>query len=63
MREFKKLTPYKEALSLLLNDLSEIQEVEEVPLDEALGRVLAEDVASPIDSPPPLTELPLTAML
>lgn len=52
MREFKKLTPYKEALGLLLNDLSEIQEVEEVPLDEALGRVLAEDVVSPIDSPP-----------
>ncbi|ASJ02798.1 molybdopterin molybdenumtransferase MoeA [Thermococcus profundus] len=52
MREFKKLTPYKEALSLLLNDLGEIPETEEIPLDEALWRVLAEDIVSPIDLPP-----------
>ncbi|ASJ09215.1 molybdopterin molybdenumtransferase MoeA [Thermococcus siculi] len=52
MREFKKLTPYREALSILLNDLTEIADVEEVSLDDALGRVLAEDVVSPIDSPP-----------
>jgi len=52
MREFKRLTPYREALKLLLDDLSEIEETEEVPLDNALGRVLAEDVVSPIDSPP-----------
>ena len=52
MKEFKRLTPYREALELLLNDLDEIPEVEEVSLDEALGRVLAEDVVSPIDSPP-----------
>ncbi|NJD99548.1 molybdopterin molybdotransferase MoeA [Thermococcus sp. LS1] len=52
MREFKKLTPYREALELMLNDLTEIPDVEEIPLEEALGRVLAEDVVSPIDSPP-----------
>ncbi|ASJ04614.1 molybdopterin molybdotransferase MoeA [Thermococcus barossii] len=52
MREFKRLTPYREALKLLLDDLSEIPEVEKVPLDEALGRILAEDIVSPIDSPP-----------
>ena len=52
MREFKKLTPYKEALRLMLEDLAEIGESEEVPLDGALGRVLEEDVTSPIDSPP-----------
>ncbi|NJE55506.1 gephyrin-like molybdotransferase Glp [Thermococcus sp. 21S9] len=52
MREFKRLTPYREALKLLLDDLSEIEETEEVPLEEALGRVLAEDVVSLIDSPP-----------
>ncbi|ASJ07201.1 molybdopterin molybdotransferase MoeA [Thermococcus pacificus] len=52
MREFKKLTPYKEALRLMLESLAEIGEVEEVPLDGALGRVLAEDIVSPIDSPP-----------
>ncbi|CAI1493734.1 Molybdopterin biosynthesis enzyme [Thermococcus nautili] len=52
MREFKRLTPYREALKLLLDDLNEIGETEEVPLEEALGRVLAEDIVSPIDSPP-----------
>jgi len=52
MREFKRLTPYREALKLLLDDLSEIEETEEVPLEDALGRVLAEDIVSPIDSPP-----------
>ena len=52
MREFKKLTPYREALRLMLGDIEEIGDVEEVPLDKALGRVLAEDMVSPIDSPP-----------
>ncbi len=52
MKELKSLTPYREALRLLLEDLSEIPETEEVELGEALGRVLAEDVVSPIDSPP-----------
>ncbi|WP_099210789.1 molybdopterin molybdotransferase MoeA [Thermococcus henrietii] len=52
MREFKRLTPYREALKLLLDDLNEIRETEEVPLEDALGRVLAEDIVSPIDNPP-----------
>ena len=52
MGEFKRLTPYNEALKLLLDDLDEIPEVEEIPLNEGPGRVLAEDVVSPIDSPP-----------
>ncbi|ADT83697.1 molybdopterin molybdotransferase MoeA [Thermococcus barophilus] len=52
MREFKKLMPYKEAFQLMINDINEIPDVEEVSLDEALGRILAEDVKSPIDSPP-----------
>ena len=52
MKEFKRLTPYLEALGLVLDDIEEIGEVEEVALDEALGRVLAEDVVSPIDVPP-----------
>ena len=52
MREFKKLTPYREALLLMLGDIEEIGDAEEVPLDKALGRVLAEDMVSPIDSPP-----------
>ncbi|WP_297500096.1 gephyrin-like molybdotransferase Glp [Thermococcus sp.] len=52
MREFKRLTPYREALKLLLNDIEEINEVEEVSLEDAIGRVLAEDVVSSIDLPP-----------
>ncbi|WP_324735923.1 gephyrin-like molybdotransferase Glp [Thermococcus sp. SY098] len=52
MREFKKLMPYKEAFQLMINDIDEIPDVEEVSLDEALGRILAENVKSPIDSPP-----------
>ena len=52
MREFKKLTPYREALRLMLGDIEEIGDVEEVPLDKALGRVLVGDIVSPIDSPP-----------
>jgi molybdopterin molybdotransferase len=36
----------------MINDIEETKEVEEVSLDEALGRVLAEDIISPIDSPP-----------
>ncbi|WP_258084380.1 molybdopterin molybdotransferase MoeA [Thermococcus thermotolerans] len=52
MREFKRLTPYRDAFRMMLDDLGEILDVEEVPLSEALGRVLAEDIVSPIDSPP-----------
>ncbi len=52
MREFKRLTPYGEALNLMLDNIEEIPETEEVSLDNALGRVLAEDIVSPIDSPP-----------
>ncbi|WP_457752002.1 molybdopterin molybdotransferase MoeA, partial [Thermococcus sp.] len=52
MREFKRLTPYREALEMMLKDLGELNEIEEVPLSEAFGRVLAEDVVSPMDSPP-----------
>ncbi|WP_461866188.1 molybdopterin molybdotransferase MoeA [Thermococcus sp.] len=52
MREFKKLTPYRRAFELMLDDLEEIKEAEKVPLSKVYGRVLAEDVVSPIDSPP-----------
>ncbi|HDD31052.1 MAG TPA: molybdopterin molybdenumtransferase MoeA [Thermococcus litoralis] len=52
MREFKRLTPYRKALEMMLNDIEEIEETEELPLDDALGRVLAEDVISPIELPP-----------
>ena len=52
MGEFKRLTPYRDAFRMMLDDLREIPDAEEVSLTEALGRVLAEDIVSPIDSPP-----------
>ncbi len=36
----------------MLDDIEEIQETEEVSIDKVLGRVLAEDIVSLIDSPP-----------
>lgn len=52
MREFKRLTPYREALEAALGDLEELPDVEEIPLEEALGRVLAEDVRATYSVPP-----------
>ncbi len=52
MREFKKLTPYRKAFELMLDDIREIEGTKEVPLSEAYGRVLAEDIVSPVNSPP-----------
>ncbi|ASJ16349.1 molybdopterin molybdenumtransferase MoeA [Thermococcus chitonophagus] len=49
--EFKKLTPYKEALKALLEDIDEV-EGEVVPLEKAIGRVLAEDIVSRFTVPP-----------
>lgn len=40
------------ALALLLEHAAPVRETEEVPLGDALGRVAAEDVASPIAVPP-----------
>ncbi|HII60620.1 molybdopterin molybdotransferase MoeA [Pyrococcus horikoshii] len=50
--EFKKLVPYREALKLLLDDINEIEDTEKVPLREAVGRVLAEDIVTEFDIPP-----------
>ncbi len=48
---FSRLTPVKEALKAVL-DGAETLKSEEVDLENALGRVLAQDVLSPIDLPP-----------
>ncbi len=50
-RIFKRLTPVEQALSTYLEYLHPTSS-EEVDLGEARGRVLAEDVISPIDVPP-----------
>jgi len=46
----QKLMPIDEALSLLLNNANPITETELMPLTEAQGRILAEDLSSTISS-------------
>ncbi len=48
----QKLMPIDEALALLLNSAEPITETEKLPLIEAQGRILAEDLSSTINVPP-----------
>ena len=48
----QKLMPIDEALALLLNNANPITETEKLPLSEAQGRILAEDLSSTIQVPP-----------
>ena len=45
------LKPYEEALELLLGHAQPVRETETLPLNEALGRIIAEPVRSTIDVP------------
>lgn len=56
---FLKVVPLEEAVKVIESFNLE-PKVEKVSLEQALGRVLAEDVVSPIDVPP-LTGPPLMA--
>jgi molybdenum cofactor synthesis domain-containing protein len=49
---FRKLVPFQEALSTVLENASRLKRTEEVPLAGAAGRVLAGDLESPMDVPP-----------
>lgn len=42
----------EKAVDILLAQVSQVREAEEVPLMEALGRMLAEDYTAPFDNPP-----------
>lgn len=42
----------EQAISVLLEHTKKIEAVEEVPLLEALGRILAEDAVATFDNPP-----------
>ncbi len=46
-----ELMPHEEAMRLLRERITPVVDVEELPLAEALGRVLAEDVIAPRDIP------------
>ncbi|MDK2854739.1 MAG: molybdopterin molybdotransferase [Thermococcaceae archaeon] len=48
---FLKVVPLEEALKII-DSLPLEPKIEEVALEDALGRVLAEDINSPIDVPP-----------
>ncbi|MGQ4832671.1 MAG: molybdopterin molybdotransferase MoeA [Candidatus Asgardarchaeia archaeon] len=52
MRGFKKLTKLEDALATIRQEVSAINEIEKVKLDDAIGRVVAEDIFSPADIPP-----------
>ena len=49
---FRKLVPFPEALRVVLENALRLERTEEVPLAGAAGRVLADDVVSPMDVPP-----------
>jgi molybdopterin molybdotransferase len=51
MKLFRTLISYDEALQVVLAHAHRM-EAEDIRFDEALNRVLAEDVCSPVDSPP-----------
>ncbi|MBO3800330.1 MAG: molybdenum cofactor biosynthesis protein [Candidatus Brockarchaeota archaeon] len=51
MKPFRDLISLEEAIRTILENVSPINRVEEVHLDDAIGRVMAEDVFAPIDVP------------
>ncbi|MBA7519405.1 hypothetical protein ES705_11483 [subsurface metagenome] len=51
MKLFRKLISLEDALKIALSNAKRT-EIEEIVFDDALNRVLAEDVCSSIDSPP-----------
>ncbi|MGC8849844.1 MAG: molybdopterin molybdotransferase MoeA, partial [Candidatus Bathyarchaeia archaeon] len=52
MSPFKLLISRKEALNILLGSVRPIERTEVIPVEEALNRVLAEDVIPDVDVPP-----------
>jgi len=52
MRPFKELIPLEKAQDIIIRSVNPVERVEEVPLEDSLGRVLAEDVVAQINIPP-----------
>ncbi len=50
-KTFKRLIPVEEAQLILIKNVERKVGIEEVPVDEAMGRVVAEDIYAPIDAP------------
>jgi molybdenum cofactor synthesis domain-containing protein len=51
-RPFKKLIPIQEALETILGSITPLEDTEKVPLEDAVGRVLAVDVTADSNVPP-----------
>ncbi len=52
MKPFRDLIPFDKAREILLAHVPELKDKENVELTQAVGRVLAEDVRSPVSVPP-----------
>ena len=52
MRPFTNLIPFEKAKRMILDNIKPVEEWEIVDLGEAVGRVLTEDVISPLNIPP-----------
>ncbi len=52
MKPFGALLPYEEALKTVLENVSPLERVEEVPITAAMGRVLARDIIATHSTPP-----------
>jgi molybdenum cofactor synthesis domain-containing protein len=52
MKPFEKLTSREKAMELILETIRPIKRIEEIPLDEADKRVLAENIEAGFDVPP-----------
>ena len=52
MRPFTNLIPFEEAIKIMLDNIRPIKDWNVVDIENSMGRVLAEDVISPLDIPP-----------
>ncbi len=52
MKPFTNLIPFEEAREIVLENITPIGRMEEISIEDALHRVLAEDVFSPLSIPP-----------
>ena len=52
MRPLESLLPFDEALETVNKKIKPINETEVIPIDDAVGRVLAEDIIATHDTPP-----------
>lgn len=52
MKLFRELISFEKALEIILNSVKKIEEVETIPIETSVGRVLAEDVIAEINIPP-----------